>query len=111
MVPLLEKHYDTDSYSLKYVLNAFCRLTRRFLRPVSRKTKLKAYAKTLGLQSARAQAHTFDTIAGPIAQIKKTYPNVGAETLRTLLRNSYDMYVSRYVNHWPSFILHELKRQ
>jgi len=83
---------------------SFSALQRCLLPPVSRKTKLKAYAKTLGLQSARAQAHTFDTIAGPIAQMRKMYPNAGAETLRTLLRNSYDMYVSRYVNHWPSSI-------
>lgn len=103
MVPLLEKHYDTDAYSLRYVSNVFCRLTKMLLTSGTRKTKLKAYAKTLGLQSARAQAHTFDTIAGPIAQMRKMYPNAGAETLRTLLRNSYDMYVSRYVNHWPSF--------
>ena len=58
---------------------------------------MKAYAKTLGLQSARAQAHTFETIAEPIAQLRKMYPRAGAETLRTLLRNSYDMYVSRSV--------------
>src|SRR5579863_3828534 len=107
MIPLLEKHYDTGSYSLRYVLNVLCRLTRCFFRPISRKTKLKAYAKTLGLPSARAQAHTFDTIAEPIAQMRKMYPHAGAETLRILLRNSYDMYVSRYVNHWPSVFLIE----
>ena len=50
----------------------------------------------LGLTSARAQGHTFDTIAGPVAELKKTYPNAGAESLRIHLKNSYDMLVSRY---------------
>jgi len=104
MVSLLEKHYDTHSYSLRYVLHVFCRLTRCFLRPVSRKTKLKTYAKALGLPSARSQAHTFDTIAEPIAEIRKMFPRAGAEMLRTLLRNRYNMYVSRYVNYQLSFL-------
>jgi len=103
MIPLLEKHYDTGSYSLRYVLNVLSRLTRCFLRPAYRKTKLKTYAKALGLPTARSQAHTFDTIAEPIAQIREMFPRAGAETLRTLLRNRYDMYVSRYVTYQPYF--------
>lgn len=101
MIPLLEKHYDTGSFSLRYVLNVIYRLTRCFLRPVYRKTKLKTYAKALGLPNARSQAHTFDTIAEPIAQMREMFPRAGAETLRTLLRDRYDMYVSRYVAYQP----------
>lgn len=78
MIPLLAKHYDTNVYGLG-------------------KTKLKAYAKTLHLTSARSQGHTFDTIAGPIAELREKFPNAGANTLRTYLWSDYDMRVSRYV--------------
>jgi hypothetical protein len=59
--------------------------------------------KTLDLPSARSQAHTFDTIAKPIAQLRKIYPNVGANTLRSHLRDKYNMYVSRLVCILHSF--------
>ena len=53
------------------------------------------YAKMLGLKSARSEGHTSDTIATPISQLRKRYPNAGAEVLRTFLRTDYDMRVSR----------------
>lgn len=53
------------------------------------------YAKTLGLKSARSEGHTSDTIATPISELREMYPNAGAELLRILLRNDYDMRVSR----------------
>jgi hypothetical protein len=60
-----------------------------------RKIKLKTYAKSLGLTSAHSQGHTFDSIAHPIADLRVMYPNAGAELLRTLLWNNFDIHVSR----------------
>jgi len=62
-----------------------------------RKTKLKMYVKNLGLSSTCSQGHTFETIARPIADLKKVYPDAGAEVLWIKLRNSFDIHVSRYV--------------
>ena len=64
---------------------------------VCRKTKLKEYVKALGLQSSRSQHHTFTTIAGPIAELRKMYPDAGIRSIHTHLRDSYNIYVSRYV--------------
>ena len=94
MVPLLSKHYDTDSYGLGCVSFSFSARTF-LLHGCFRKTRLKSYAKTLGLTSARSQGHTFDTISGPIAELRKMYPNAGANLLRVHLRNEFDMRVSR----------------
>jgi len=60
-----------------------------------RLSKLKRYVKTLGLTSARAQGHTFDTIAGLIAELRDMYPSAGAVELRTNLLNKFDMCVSK----------------
>jgi hypothetical protein len=60
-----------------------------------RKSRLKVYAKMLGLESARSQGHTRDTIATPISQLRIRYPNAGADLLRIYLRNDYNMRVSR----------------
>ena len=51
--------------------------------------------KVLGLTSARAQGHTFDTIAGPIAELRDMYPSAGTVELRTNLLNKFDMRVSK----------------
>jgi hypothetical protein len=51
----------------------------------------------LGLRNAWSQEHTFDTIAGPIAELREKYPSAGANAMCTYLWNSYDMCVSRYV--------------
>lgn len=60
-------------------------------------SKLKTYVKTLGLTSARSQGHTFDTIAGPIAELREMYPNAGGRELRTQLLVKFDIRVSKYV--------------
>ena len=62
-----------------------------------RTSKLKTYVKTLGLTSTRSQGHTFETIAGPIAELREKYPSAGSNSLRIYLWNSYEMRVSRYV--------------
>jgi hypothetical protein len=67
--------------------------------------KLKKYVKALGLSSARSQAHTFETIAGPIAELRSMFPNAGALELRTNLWNKYDMRVSKYVTVLSSGLL------
>ena len=51
--------------------------------------------KNLGLKSARSQDYTFDTIAHPIAELRKKYRNMGAEQLRIQLRNTYEIHVPR----------------
>jgi hypothetical protein len=53
------------------------------------------YAKMLGLKSAHSEGHTSDTIATPISQLRKRYPNVGAEVLHTYLWTDYVMHISR----------------
>jgi hypothetical protein len=53
--------------------------------------------KALGLQNSRSQHHTFETIAGPIAELRKMYPEAGIRSIRTHLRDSYEIYVSKYV--------------
>jgi len=49
----------------------------------------------LGLTSACAQGHTFDTIAGLIAELRDMYPSAGAVELHTNLLNKFDMRVSK----------------
>lgn len=61
--------------------------------------------KALGLSSARSQGHTFETIAGPIAELRAMFPNAGAIELRTNLLNKYDMRVSKYVTLLSSGLL------
>jgi hypothetical protein len=81
------------------VSGEFClyALRFRFLCLLARLTKLRKYCKLLGLKNAWSQGHTFETIAGPIAELREKYPSAGASAMRTYLWNSYDMRVSRYV--------------
>ena len=110
MVPLLAKHYDTESYGLGCALPLLLPHSScfRVLHWLSRSTKLKEYVKLLGLESALSQGHTFETIAGPIAELREKYPSAGAAAMRTYLRNSYDMRVSRYVTTVYLSILHSM---
>ena len=48
----------------------------------SRMSKLKTYVKTLSLTSAHSQGHTFNTIAGPIAELREMYPNAGGREIQ-----------------------------
>jgi len=59
--------------------------------------KLKKYVKLLGLESALLQGHTFETITGPITELREKYPSAGANAMHAYLWNSYDIHVSRYV--------------
>jgi hypothetical protein len=49
----------------------------------------------LSLKSAHSEGHISDTIATPISQLRKRYPNAGAELLYTYLQTDYDMCISR----------------
>ena len=49
----------------------------------------------LDLKSACSEGHTSDTIATPISQLRRQYPNAGAEVLCVYLQTDYDMRVSR----------------
>jgi hypothetical protein len=53
------------------------------------------YTKMLGLKSTCSEGHTSDTIATPISQLRKRYPNAGAELLHTYLWTDYNMCISR----------------
>jgi len=58
-------------------------------------SKLNVYMKTLGLTSACSQGHIFNTIAGPIAELRDMYPGAGAAELCTNLLNKFEMHVSK----------------
>ena len=106
MLPMLSKHYNTEIYGLGCVLYPPLPSLRPLFNCLSRMSKLKTYVKALGLTSARSQGHTFDTIAGPIAELRDMYPNAGTAELRTNLLNKFDMRVSKYVTilMLPSYI-------
>jgi hypothetical protein len=53
------------------------------------------WLKGWGLKSSRAQAHTFETVAGPIQEIQKKFPTTGAETMRHHLRHNFKIRVPR----------------
>jgi len=80
MVLMLQKHYDTNSYGLGFVSSSFPSFSAS-LSWIFRKTKLKTYVKALGLTSTCSQGHTFDSIAHPIAELRKKFSNAGAEQL------------------------------
>jgi len=48
---------------------------------LSRLTKLKKYVKLLGLESALLQGHMFETIAGPIMELREKYPSASANAM------------------------------
>ena len=50
--------------------------------------------KQLGLTSTYSEAHSFETIAEPIAELRRMYPTAGARALRVYLRSHFDMRVS-----------------
>jgi len=94
MVPLLWKHYDMNSYGLGYN-SFFSHHFQHVVSRISRKTRLKMYAKSLGLKSTHSQGHTFGTIAHPIAKLREKYPKAGAELLHVCLRSDFEIRVSR----------------
>lgn len=61
-------------------------------------TSLKHIRKKHAMLSARQQSHTFETIAGPVAEIRRRLPAIGVEDLIHTLRTDYDgMRVPRSV--------------
>lgn len=48
----------------------------------SRLTSYKAIHKRLGLLSTRQQNHTFETIRGPVQELRKRFPKAGAREWR-----------------------------
>lgn len=90
----LRQHFDLDhTYSLGSV-------TRSTIWDATdqerRKSTLKLWLKEWGLKSTKAQAHTFQTIAAPIAKLRKQFPTAGAATMRDHLRIRFNMRVPRY---------------
>lgn len=60
-----------------------------------RRTKLKDYVKELGLTSARLEGHSFESIAEPIAKLRKIYPTAGANSLHVYIQTHFSMHVPR----------------
>ena len=60
-----------------------------------RLTKLKVWLKEWGLKSSRAQAHTSETVSGPIQKIQKQFPTTGAEIMRHHLHQKFQIRVPR----------------
>ena len=70
-----------------------------------RETTLKKWLKEWGLQSSRKQAHTFETIAEPIQELKIKFPTAGASTMQGLLRTDFGMRVPKDIHLSPSCCL------
>jgi hypothetical protein len=56
--------------------------------------KLKVHVKRLGLTSTYSEAHSFETIAEPIAELRRIYPMAGARALQVYLQSHFDMRIS-----------------
>ena len=87
----LRPHYNTEKDGLGFVT---CFAGGMLLIGECRLTTLKAWLREWGLKSSRAQAHTFDTISGPIQEIKK-FPPAGAESTRHHLSLKFNVRVPR----------------
>jgi hypothetical protein len=61
-----------------------------------RYSTLKKWLNEWGLHSSRKQAHTLDTIAGPIKEIQKRFPNAGAVVMQGYLRDVYGIRAPKY---------------
>lgn len=52
--------------------------------------------KEWGLKGCRGQAHTFESIAEPVRQLRKQFPTAGAQSMKDHLRLRHGIHVSRY---------------
>lgn len=55
--------------------------------------------KEWGLESTRRQKHTVETIAAPVIEIKKRFPNRGADSIKKALLIESNIRVPRCVPH------------
>jgi len=53
--------------------------------------------KSMGLERARSQKHTLETLQGPISELRKKFPMAGACEMTSLLFHEKGMSVSRSV--------------
>lgn len=60
-------------------------------------SSLKRRRKEWGLFSTRQQKHTSESISGPVAEIRKRFPNRGQEGIKKALLIEYKMKVPRPV--------------
>jgi len=56
---------------------------------------VKRLRRKWDLKSTRQQKHTFESIAGAVAEIRKRFPTRGSENIRKNLLQEYGMRVSR----------------
>lgn len=62
----------------------------------NRETTLKKWLKEWGLKGCRVQAHTKQSIAGPVTELRRQFPTAGAGSIRNHLRQRYNIHVSEY---------------
>ena len=85
MVTLLTKHYNTESYGLGCTFPLSPPPLPSVSHWLSRSMKLKKYVKLLGLESALLQGHMFETITGPIMELREKYPSAGISKIKLIL--------------------------
>jgi hypothetical protein len=61
-------------------------------------TKFRQYMREAGLSGTRNQAHTVDSIAAIMSELRAMYPNAGHREMKNLLFHERQMAVSRYVS-------------
>ena len=98
IVDLLKAHYDTNVYGFRYVMIVNMQIGDYDLSNYHPSvSSLKRRRKEWGLLSTRQQKHTLESIAGPLAEIRKRYPNRGRESMKKALLIEYKMKVPRSV--------------
>ena len=68
----------------------------------NRMTTLKKWLKEWGLESCRSQAHTFESISGPVGELWKQFPTAGAAAMRDHLRLRSGIRVPRCASVFAS---------
>ncbi|KAF8527657.1 hypothetical protein JB92DRAFT_3139803 [Gautieria morchelliformis] len=96
LAPHIEKYYRmrlTDTEMLEHLRDRHIDKTRHGLSL----TSLKRMRKGLGLESTRQQAHTLDTAAAALLQVRSRYPKAGARDMITHAFREEHIKVSRRV--------------
>jgi hypothetical protein len=104
------KCFDTTNYGLGQV-HSFFPSWLKFSAHLNRISSLKKYCNQWGLQGTQKQAHTFESIAEPIAVLRYQYPIAGVELMWNYLCNEYGIRVSRSVSLYYPYTLPLLTAQ
>ena len=88
----MKDHYDTQKYGLRCVSEVLAPLHTSILDSVA---SIKRLRRKWGLQSTRQQAHTLESIAEAIQNIRIQYPTRGGEMIRKQLCVELNIQVLR----------------